>query len=149
MRPVVRLFIVFLTFYTLSCNKVTCRGGTASEAANTFTFDSEEENSWQIKVKANSRITLRILGNPTTGYEWQLNRGNLNDQFLKPVKLASNNIGRFEEPDVPFGFVGAPGYYIFQFDVLKTGNTNIEFKYKRPWETEVARTLKTNLEIVE
>jgi predicted secreted protein len=137
-----RLFLLLLTLYTLECIK--CRGG----GPLVYTFNSEEENIWPLQVKANSRITLKILGNPTTGYEWFVNRAKLDSSFIKPVRLAASNRGRFTEPTVPFGFTGAPGYYSFDFDTLDPGKTTVEFFYRRPWETEPERRLRANLEIV-
>jgi predicted secreted protein len=115
-----------------------------------YKFDSEEEDTWDLKVKNGTKIVLKIQGNPTTGYNWYIkNRNMIDKNLLQTVNLDADNSVKFENPDVPFGFVGAPGYFPFKFDVLNPGKVSIRFMYKRPWEREALRNVVANVEIVE
>jgi predicted secreted protein len=115
-----------------------------------YKFDSEDDDTWDLKVKNGTKIVLKIQGNPTTGYSWFIKNKQMIDKHLLRVgNLGTNNEGHFEEPQVPFGFVGAPGYFTFDFDVLNTGKVSFDLIYKQPWEPEESRTVTVNMEIVD
>ncbi len=94
--------------------------------------------SWQSSFATNDEITV-ILKQPfrivlaaaigSTGYSWS-------DQFDKAfLKLKKS---WYEKPDPKL--LGASGKQVFMFVPLKPGNTKIEMRLKRPWESSVSKT---------
>lgn len=76
-------------------------------------------------------ITIRLPGNPTTGYEWQA---------LPPDHAAVVPIGPVEyHKDAQDGkAVGTGGAYVFHFRADREGAAKITLLYKRNWEKEPA-----------
>lgn len=80
-----------------------------------------------LKVGETGRVVLK--GNETTGYTWHYQIGN--EQLLKLTA----------EKSVPdSSLIGAGSMYYWDFQALKTGNTQITFKYYRDWEGEASTT---------
>lgn len=71
-------------------------------------------------------FTIRLEANATTGYEWDLT--NLAEQDV--CLLLSSE---YEPSDS--GLVGAGGFQVWTFVALKKGDTELEFEYRRAWET--------------
>jgi len=76
--------------------------------------------------------TLKLKGNPTTGYTWTYVIG---DESVIEVEekieyLGSNDI------------VGAPSLFTYTVKSLKPGNTTLEFEYKRPWESQAPEEIR-------
>lgn len=75
-----------------------------------------------INVKLNDELTIALDSNPSTGYEWY---PNYDTNFLEMV--SSYYIPSNEN-------CGAPGTDVFVFKALKTGETDVIFKYQRIWD---------------
>lgn len=65
----------------------------------------------------------------STGYSWT---AQFDENFLKLDK------SYYEKPESKL--LGAPGKQIFMFVPIKPGNTVIEMRLKRPWESSWAKT---------
>ena len=82
--------------------------------------------------KGQKEVVIKIPGNPTTGYQWQIKHY---DEALFEVSasgyLPPNNKR-----------IGAGGTYQFIFTILKplSQKTKITFEYKRPWEKDAGST---------
>ena len=93
--------------------------------------------SWQNSYATDNEITA-IIEQPfrivlkaaigSTGYSWS---AHFDKAFLKLKK------SWYEKPDSKL--LGAPGKQIFMFVPLKPGNTKIEMRLKRPWESSTAK----------
>lgn len=83
------------------------------------------------KVTLNKPFEIRLEANPTTGYKWEVSY----DKGL--LRLDKENHER--DPSKPGNQVGVGGVTTFVFMPIKSGKTTIDFRYKRPWEKEVAR----------
>ena len=79
-----------------------------------------------INIGVNQEFVIALGSNPTTGYSWQESYDEtileLVEKTYKPGKEAKQ------------GLVGAGGIEYFRFKTLKTGETEINLVYKRPWE---------------
>jgi len=73
-------------------------------------------------------FVIALDSNPTTGYDWEENHD--------PYKLILIE-KKYESNEKAEGLVGAGGTQYFRFTSQKTGETEIIFTYKRPWETEI------------
>jgi len=77
-----------------------------------------------IRVEAGDSFAIELAGNPTTGYMWQ---PDVDSQHLELL-------GHEFEPRG--GGVGAGGKEVFRFRALASGDTEITFAYRRPWDKE-------------
>jgi len=82
-----------------------------------------------IAARVDKPFTIMLKSNPSTGYKWL---ANFDREFLK---LQSST---FENPPAPRP--GKPGKQVFTFVPLREGETRIKLKYKRQWESSVAKT---------
>ncbi|MGO8882098.1 MAG: protease inhibitor I42 family protein [Desulfomonilaceae bacterium] len=92
---------------------------------------------WQSSYAADDEISA-ILKQPirivlaaaigSTGYSWS---AQFDKAFLKLKK------SRYEKPESKL--LGAPGKQVFLFVPLKPGNTKIEMRLKRPWESSALK----------
>ncbi|MFC2072888.1 protease inhibitor I42 family protein [Chloroflexota bacterium] len=96
--------------------------------------DPEEK----IVVGIEDEFIIALDSNPTTGYDWE--------ESHDPYKLIL--VGKEYEPDEKAaGLVGAGGTQYFRFTSQKTGETEVTFVYKRPWETEILEQKVFKVEI--
>jgi predicted secreted protein len=81
-----------------------------------------------IHVAAGETFALALLGNPSTGYTWQVS---VDPRFLEMIDQ------EFE----PSGHgVGAGGYEVFRLRALAAGHSEIACEYRRPWDREALKT---------
>jgi inhibitor of cysteine peptidase len=69
------------------------------------------------------KMEIKLTGNPTTGYDWQVSCSD------ESILLLTNNEYLSEESEL----VGVGGDFLFSFQALKAGNVILEFTYQRPW----------------
>lgn len=74
----------------------------------------------------NTIMTIKLEGNPTTGYEWNCKSSN-EDVINQSENLYTPNSN--EE-----GKTGVGGIYTFSFKAIKEGMSTISCNYKRSWE---------------
>lgn len=109
---------------------------------------------WNITVKVNTSFKIKIEGNPTTGYIWYI--GNVNEikqQFLVMKNINSNNsTDNYIVDKNNDGIVGQPGYYLFEFEAIKTTllykPIKMIFNQKRPWEETPIESVNTFITII-
>lgn len=93
---------------------------------------TERDHGRTFSVSAGEQVTLRLEGNPTTGYLWELLR--YNQELLTLV----GETGFVRDADRP----GAGGRFIFRFAPRAVGETRLQLAYLRPWEKKI-RPLRT------
>ncbi len=81
----------------------------------------------EIVVEKGEEFAIVLESNPTTGYQWKLNRA-LDEKILTLEKT------EFEPPEEEV--LGAPGEEKWTFKAQGLGRTTIELAYVRPWEEE-------------
>lgn len=82
---------------------------------------------------------IRLDGNATTGYTWQVS------SYDKNVIFVDDYEDYQEESDEML--VGAPGVFEFQVTALNPGKTEIVFEYRRSWEEESIKTVICDVEV--
>lgn len=107
-------------------------------------------NTLEVSPQEGQTFTIKIRGNPTTGYTWFLdNRDNLDNSAIKALNLNEFGSSRnYKTDEHPEGMVGVGGYYFFTFKALKKGaSVDLVFIHKRPWESGHVRkvTVKVNI----
>lgn len=93
---------------------------------------TERDHGRTVTVAAGEQVTLRLEGNPTTGYLWELLR--YNQELLSLV----GETGFVRDADRP----GAGGRFVFRFAPRAVGESRLQLAYLRPWEKKV-RPLRT------
>lgn len=120
-KTLIAAALVFTTVFSV--------GITPSYAAASQT-NIAQQGSVQAKGDT-ARVQLK--GNPTTGYEWQYE--------IKDTSIAKVINGNYVFDDKTGQLDGAGGTYTWSFIGLKKGTTEVTFKYLRPWESEVLKTV--------
>ena len=80
-------------------------------------------------ITAANQAIVELEGNPTTGYVWGFRIAN--PDIVRDV--TTDYTGAQLDDDV----VGVGGTYIFTFEGVAEGETEIVFDYHRPWEEDV------------
>ncbi|KAG4104591.1 hypothetical protein H8356DRAFT_1028308 [Neocallimastix lanati (nom. inval.)] len=90
----------------------------------------------EIKINEGELFSIKLKGNPTTGYSWFLiNDEEIANAGIIPLNLGENKSGSYISHN-PKGMVGGGGIFDFQFKASKVTNNlpSIKFTYRRPWE---------------
>lgn len=118
------------------------------EDKNVFNFPNGS-NTMNVSVNNGEEFTIKLKGNPTTGYAWYLkDPTKLDKSIVKPTNLNKFNSADYVSDQHPEGMVGVGGSYLFKFEaVSKTDLVDINFVYKRSWETTNYKEVKVNLKI--
>ncbi|MBK8050254.1 MAG: protease inhibitor I42 family protein [Anaerolineales bacterium] len=92
-----------------------------------------------MQVAAGGLLRVRLPGNPSTGYIWQIAAND--ESILKPSAYEFT-----ADADIP----GAGGVEQFDFNVVAPGTVELKYVYGRPWETDVdpAETFAMTVEAV-
>ncbi len=89
--------------------------------------EANTDSGKAVNALLNQEFTIALGSNISTGYSWQPTFDpNILNLVTKEYKNGDNANGKI---------VGAPGVEYFTFEALKTGDTQITFTYKRPWES--------------
>ena len=93
-----------------------------------------EEDAGTIQVAhVGDRVTVRLIGNPSTGFTWT--RTEPTDEELAGLALQPVEEGSWEFPagtQVP----GASGVCLFRYVANEPGTVALSFAYGRSWESE-------------
>lgn len=90
----------------------------------------------EIVVPVGETFIIELEGNPTTGYEWELQ---LDNDKLKVVDRQYQPAGT--------DTVGGGGTERFRLKAIKKGDVVIRAIYKRAWETNAIEEKKFNVQI--
>ena len=91
-------------------------------------FFSQEHNQTKQTIYVGDSVQVVLEGNPTTGFTWEMSRGN---QEL----LALQGEPEYQaKKDIP----GSPGVFTFTFLSQKSGSVELKFIYHRPFEEGIA-----------
>lgn len=88
---------------------------------------AQPEAAKTIEAYSGQEITINLVSNPSTGYQWKL--ADPVDETM--LKLASS---AYVAPATDL--IGAPGKEVWKFQTLRAGEALIAFKYVRPWEAQ-------------
>ena len=87
---------------------------------------NNSNNGSQITLHIGQTLILRLEGNPSTGFTWEV--AEINEAVLRQ----EGDINFEAESDLP----GSPGIQVVRFKPVAAGETDLELVYWRPWETE-------------
>ena len=104
-----------------------------------------EADRTQMTLTTGDVLEVRLPGNRTTGYLWEMN---LPKSGKHPLTLVEQGTVGVEGSDgTPK--VGAPGLERFLFKAIHTGKQVLLFRYRRPWEKQPpARTFELRVRII-
>ena len=112
--------IVILIFLLSSCATDT---GKHTMSSTTLT---EQDKGKTITVHQGDQVIISLKENPTTGYQWTIDKG---DNAL--LTLNTTQTGYTPSPG---GAVGGGGRHIFVFDAKEPGTVHLQLKLYRTWE---------------
>ena len=95
---------------------------------SSYAFAETNDMTNMIKAQVGKEFVITLDANATTGYEWQL-ANPIDDSLIK--LMCSEYV-----PDKT-GLVGSGGKSIWTFKAVRSGKTQISFKYIRPWEKDI------------
>jgi inhibitor of cysteine peptidase len=87
---------------------------------------TEEQNGGFVALIVNDVVSIKIDGNPSTGYVWEVENLDINLLLqVGDVESISNN-------NLP----GSGSFFTFTFKAVGTGVTHLRLIYYRPFETQ-------------
>lgn len=143
--------IYFLVFFTTIIMSIATVPSTKINDDMGEVHTLPQGTKFDITAKAGDTFTIKIRGNPTTGFGWFLeNRDNLDNSVIQPLNLNEHGSSRdYITDEHPEGMVGVGGYYYFKFKGMKAGaNVTLRFVNKRPWETSAIRSVDVNVNLI-
>ena len=102
----------------------------------------ETDSSLEATLYADETLLIRVAGNPTTGYSWEIT-GITDPTILVPQ-------GDIEyEPANP-GLLGSPGTFLIRVSGVREGQATLELTYRRPWEKNkpALRTVSIDIHVL-
>ena len=131
--------VVAISVSLLACSAPTKQ---ASVEVSCDDFYKQADISQEIKVPADSSLTVTLCSNPTTGFQWE--EAQISDQTVLR-QTDRKFVGPESEPPPP---PGTPGQEIWTFQALKKGTSTVSVQYSRPWEGGEKGTWKFALTVV-
>jgi inhibitor of cysteine peptidase len=90
---------------------------------------NEADDGRTVKVVVGAKVFVRLRGNPTTGFRWQLaEKPSDTLELLADEEYASDR----EKPAA----VGSGGTFTFALRAVKAGSCVLRLAYRRPWEKD-------------
>jgi len=88
---------------------------------------TEKDNGISIELNPGNRFELKLEGNPSTGYTWEV------------ISIDLNIIKQIDEPTFKSSStaLGAGGEMTFHFQTVHVGQTSLNLAYHRPWEKNI------------
>jgi len=111
-----------------------CAAGGPSQASVEVTYDEFMQNkhiSEQVEVAVDGTLTVTLVSNPTTGFQWS-EQAQIGDQTI-----LQQTGHQFMAPEAKGGtppLLGSAGKEVWTFKTLKKGTTTVSMDYSRPWE---------------
>jgi inhibitor of cysteine peptidase len=125
----VTLTLVLLAAVALgACGSDSSDGGASKDGNATVT----PTNGETIDVTANQPFTIKLESNPTTGYEWAVEKIDGTVKFVESKYVAPKG-----------DQAGAPGEQVLTFDAGPAGTSTVRLAYERPFApTDPGKTLE-------
>lgn len=106
---------------------VVVMAGISGCSARTALALEGEDDGREITLQKGQSLTIKLEGNPTTGYSWEFveSEGAILQQLGEPEFEADSDL------------LGAPGTQTLRFRAVEAGQMELRLVYQRPWETDV------------
>jgi predicted secreted protein/uncharacterized lipoprotein NlpE involved in copper resistance len=101
---------------------------------------AEGDSGKAIDVSQGERVIVRLSSNRTTGYRWSLLTSGSN-------ALTSLAAGEYTQEAGADGKPGAGGAESWYFQASRSGQQELRFEYRRPWEVNVPAAKSTNYSV--
>ena len=137
-------FPVVLAFFLILGTAPACQshGLLQGEESEIKIFVWEDKDK-EFELSVGEKFQVNLDENPTTGFEWEIHKPG------KPciVLLSKKYVPPPKDPQV----LGRGGTRIFTFKSEKPGRTELELRYRRPWEDEdkFSKSFRLSLKIVD
>jgi inhibitor of cysteine peptidase len=123
-------FLGAMVLHGVSCAAPEPPKASASEGHKGVVIGKEADGK-KVEVPAGTKFVVRLPGNATTGYMWEL---------AKVEGAVVEQVGKEEYiPDPPPGgkaVTGSGGVSVFTFKAVKGGTSALSFVYRRSWEKD-------------
>jgi len=106
-------------------------------------FELGKADSGKVRPAALGQVfAIRLPGNPTTGYQWQL-------AGISTPAVVSLGKPQYERTPTAKAMVGSGGTFVFTFKAAKPGKAAVKLVYVRPWEKDKppAETFSVTIEV--
>ena len=117
--------------------------GTAQDASQDNPMElTADQDGKTVAVPMGKQIIVRLAGNPTTGFSWQV--GHISGDAV----TAQGDPTYVADAHRP-GIVGIGGQFMFKLLAAKAGTSTIKLVYLRPWEKDrpPIRTFTATIEV--
>jgi inhibitor of cysteine peptidase len=133
------LIIFFLVFWSISnFHKSDIENTKKHVVKEVQTYDiSTEDNGSTINIKRGDRLNVSLLGNPSTGYSWEVVGLDTNILEQDGEMVIKNSIPDEQVGVVTRTVVGGLGTFNFSFVANKSGEALLHFVYRRHWEKDI------------
>ncbi|HAF63013.1 MAG TPA: hypothetical protein DCK95_11915 [Anaerolineaceae bacterium] len=95
-----------------------------------------KDNGTSVSLKNGATITIRLEGNITTGYAWDIKE--IDENFFKQIGdieyVKKESMDSNTDENSP---VGASGEFVFTFSAIQSGETTLQLQYHRSFEEGV------------
>ncbi len=88
-----------------------------------YRLADETDEAATVTLRVGERLLVALPGNPTTGYGWEVEG---EPAFLTRIE----GVAYRPESDL----IGAGGTFYFRYEATATGEGELSFAYRRPWE---------------
>ena len=102
-------------------------GAVSGCTAQTALAIGAKDNGNQVTLENGQVLTVKLEGNPTTGYTWEM---------LEPEGAILRQVGE-PEFNADSELLGSPGTLTLRFEAVEAGQMELRLVYHRPWETGV------------
>lgn len=89
----------------------------------------EKNNGGSVEMAVGDQLEVRLVGNPTTGYEW----------MVKAVDESRLKLLGEPEYKSESNLIGGGGRYTFRLEALAAGESQIDLVYRRSFEPETEK----------
>ena len=107
-----------------------------------FAGDKDGPKQRKVRLSVGQIFHIRLPGNPTTGYEWELK--SIDRTIAEPTGTI-----RYRQNPAPAGMVGVGGSFSLAIRGVKAGKTKVVLVYRRSWEKVAPlKTYTVELEVL-
>ncbi len=133
MTSLLRLWCLTVLAVLLVLSTVACGVGTKKpdKGAPTGLTIGQADNGKSFPLRRGETITIRLPGNPTTGYTWAVDE--VDKVGKKTLELVDSSYTR-SSPER----MGSGGWRALTFKAILAGTSPIKLKYWRAWEGDAS-----------
>ena len=141
-KLLVAVLLICLGVMGVACTTTPAQsGGSGSSGAGSGSAGSGSSSTASTAQAVQNTATVRLEGNPTTGYTWIYT--------AIPNDVIKEKSSDYIMDSNPQGMTGVGGTFVFEFEAVKEGSAQILFFYLRTWENEPAAIVEAYNAVVD